>query len=153
MMPWLQMRFIAFCASCSTRFSFSFSACIARISSVEPVSATRWFSRAFSSSFAAACFTYLSSASMSAFISCIACPAAPPAMACVLRSTSSASSLRLATSQSFLQWLTDAASAGRASRAPAAAIIRFCLVATSHMSCHAEKPFMMPWFMVRLIAL
>ena len=48
MMPWLERRFIAFCASCSTRFSFSSAARSARISSTEPVSSILCFSRALS---------------------------------------------------------------------------------------------------------
>eukprot|EP00964_Phaeocystis_antarctica_P024881 scaffold13947_cov66-Phaeocystis_antarctica.AAC.1 len=46
----------------------------------------------------------------------------------------------------------DAESAGRASRAPADASILLCRAACSHCSDHAEKPRMMPWLPMRLIA-
>ena len=87
-----------------------------------------------------------------ALISATSAFAEPPYLALALRRTSCARFLRLSASQSFLQWLTDAASAGRISRAPAAASILLCRASCRYCSDHAEKPRMTPWLQMRFIA-
>jgi len=74
------------------------------------------------------------------------------ALFCSLRRTSSARLVRLSASQSPFQCWMDAASAGRASRAPAAASILLCRASAKYCSDHAVKPRMMPWLPMRLIA-
>ena len=67
------------------------------------------------------------------------------AIRCVGRFTS----LRRAASQSLFQCDAAAASAGRASRAPAAASIRLCRAACRYCSCHAVKPRERPALRIR----
>eukprot|EP00964_Phaeocystis_antarctica_P086932 scaffold55086_cov64-Phaeocystis_antarctica.AAC.9 len=68
---------------------------------------------------------------------------------CVVDLAAEAACFAATPCQSTRQCATAAANAGRASRAPAAASMRFCRAAAIHCSCQPDQPRVRPWLAIR----